>query len=370
MNCAILFIANQKEYEFANERIGDKLLVEYTINEIRRLDVDCLYLLGGKDIEIDGVIKRDNIKEVLEEIGDKEGRCLLLSCLYPLIEKNNYEKLLAKNEASVFCFNEKLIPVFGMANKDINRFEELDYVAVNLEKKQAFEYSGHKDNAKLCKIIRKKIIEKWLDKGVIISDPNNVSIGVDVIIDKGTIINPNVVIEGRTFIGKNNLIDRGTYIADAKLGDDNVIYDSKIINSVLFNNVRVGPCALIINNSEVNDGANIGSFVKISDSKIGKKTSVEHLSYIGNGFVGNNVKIGAGVVTVNQDGRSKNSTIIGDNSVIGSNVNLIAPLTIGEYALVAAGSTIDEDVKDGDMAIARLYQQNKKGYGYKYTKED
>ena len=369
MNCAILFIANQKEYEFAKSRINDKLLIEYTINEIRRLDVDCIYFLGGRDIEIDGLIKRDNIDEVLEEIGDKDGNCLLLSCLYPLIEKYNYEKLLADDGAFVFYLNDKLIPVFKIANKDIKDFEKLDFKPIQIDKKQALEYSGYKDIFRFSKIIKKKVIEKWLNKGVIIKDPCNTNIGIDVSIDKGTIIGSGVIIEGKTTIGKNNLIDNGSYIIDSKIGDDNIIYDSKIINSVLFNKTKIGSDAYIVG-SEINDEANIGSFVKISDSKIGKKTCVEHLSYIGNGLIGNNVKIGASVVTVNQDGRSKNSTIIKDNSMIGSNVNLIAPLTIGEFALVAAGSTIDDDVKDGDMAIARLYQQNKKGYGYKYTKED
>ncbi len=369
MNCAILFIANQREHDLAKSRINDKLLIEYTVNEIRRLDVDCIYLLGGKDIEIDGLIKRDNINEVLEEIGNKDGNCLLLSCLYPLIEKNTYEKLLVNDGAFVLCLNDKMIPVFKMANKDIKEFEKLDFKAIEIDKKQAFEYSGHKDIFKISKIIKKKVIEKWLSKGVIIKDPCNTNIGIDVCIDKGTVIGSGVIIEGKTIIGKNNLIDNGTYIVDSKIGDNNVIYDSKVINSVVSNSVKIGPDALIVG-SEINDCVDIGSFVKISDSKIGKKTSIEHLSYIGSGIIGNNVKIGASVVTVNQDGRSKNLTIIKDNSMIGSNVNLIAPLTIGEFALVAAGSTIDEDVKDGDMAIARLYQQNKKGYGYKYTKED
>ena len=108
----------------------------------------------------------------------------------------------------------------------------------------------------------------------------------------------------------------------------------------------------------------------IKNSKIGKDTRVAHLAYIGDATVGEDVNIGCGAITINYDGTKKYPTVIKDHAFIGSNSNLIAPITIGEYAMVAAGSTVDSDVLDGDMAISRLYQTNKKGYGYRYINKE
>lgn len=368
MNSAILFISNVNELELAKTRLNDKLVVDYCVNEIRRLDIDTIYLIGGKSLNVEDVTKRDNINEVIREISNKDGKCLLLSPFYPLLLKEDYEVLLKEDKASVLVDEEDILPIFCINNNELKDFESLEYKDIKVFNERGIKFKGYEDIYKFNEVIRKRINNKWLHRGVIIVDPNSTTIGMDVVIDKGTIINPGVVIEGRCLIGKNNLIDRNAYIQDTIMGDGNTIYESKLIKSTIHNNTKIGPCALVINNSEICDEASIGSYVKVSGSKIGKQTSVEHLSYIGDAIVGEDVNIGAGVVTVNQDGRSKNTSIIKNHSTIGSNVNLIAPITIGEYAMVAAGSTIDEDVNDGDMAIARLYQQNKKGYGYKFTK--
>lgn len=368
MNSAILFISNNHELELAKTRLNDKLVIDYCVNEIRRLDIDIVYLIGGNSLNVKDVTKRDNINEIIEELNNKEGKCLLLSPFYPLLLKEDYEVLLNEERASLLVDDEDILPIFSINNKDLRNFEHLEYKDIKVFNQRGIKFKGYEDIYKFNEVIRQRINNKWLHRGVIIVDPNSTTIGMDVVIDKGTIINPGAVIEGKCLIGKNNLIDRNVYINDTIMGDNNTIYESKLIKSTIHDDTKIGPCALVINNSEIYDKASIGSYVKISSSKIGKGTSIEHLSYIGDALVGENVNIGAGVVTVNQDGRSKNTSIIKDNATIGSNVNLIAPITIGKSALVAAGSTIDEDVNDGDMAIARLYQQNKKGYGYKYNK--
>lgn len=366
MNSAVLFLSDQKEYDLASLRLNDKMLIEYTIKQLNRLDVDSIFLVGPYNLEVSGVIKRNNIAEVIEELKDREGKCLLLSPFYPLIKKRDYLRLL-DSENGVF-YDEDIIPCFCLNNSDISKFESLKYVPVKIDKDNARCFSSRNDVPRFWSIIKNRIIGKMLKNGVIIHEPNTVSIGIDVTIDKNTVIGSYVSISGTTCIGKNNLIDRGSQFVNCKIGDDNKILDSKLIDCILNDSCDIGPNAYIVN-SKLDKQVSIGSFVKLINCKVGVLSRIEHLSYIGDSNIGNDVNIGASVTTVNMKKGSHNITTIKDHSEIGNGVNLIAPIFIGEYCVVASGSTIDKDVENGDLAIARLYQQNKKGYGFKYTKE-
>ena len=371
MNSAVLFLKNQKEQDLARISLFDKHLIDYTIIELKRLDVDTIYLVGDNDFSYENVIKRDSIDEVINELKNINGKCLLLSPFYPLVDKSEYERLLRVNGNGVFIDkNGEIVPIFSINSKNIADYEKLDYSGITINETKGYKFTSVNDVSKFQDVIKAKINRRWINKGVIISDPKNTIIGVDVVVDKGTKIYPNVVLEGKCLIGQNNVIVSGSKLKNVVLGDNNYIEDSFICDSLIHNNVKIGTHCNITDNSEIFDEVEIGSSVKLTTTKVGQKTIIEHLTYLGDCQVGEEVKVGSGVVTVNSDGMSRNTSIIKSHSVIGSNVSIISPVTIGEYTLIAAGSTIDQDVKDGDMAIARLYQQNKKGYGYKYIKED
>ena len=369
MNSAILYLKNDYEAELAGTRVFDKFLIDYTVNEIRRLDIDTIYLVGNLDI--DNVIRRNSLEEVFNELKGTEGKCILLSPFYPLIEKEDYERLLAlHNNAAFIDEGENIVPVFAINNSLLSSYDRLSYDGLYLEEEKLKRFSSPKDVASLQASLKERINSKWLEKGVVIIDPERTNIGSDVFIDKNTVIYPETVIEGRCSIGKNNIIGRACHLSDVVMGDDNRIENSNIKDSIIHNGCQIGPEAIIEEGSEIMDEATVGSFVKLFNTRLGSRSSVSHLSYIGDGQIGEDVKIGSGVCTVNYDGRSRHATIIKAHSTIGSNVAIVAPVVVGEYVMVAAGSTIDADVKDGDLAIARIYQQNKKGYGYKYNKED
>ena len=131
-------------------------------------------------------------------------------------------------------------------------------------------------------------------------------------------------------------------------------------------NSTVGPFAHLRNHTVVHENCRIGNFVEFKNCNFGNGSKCAHLTYLGDCEVGEHVNIGCGVVTVNYDGKNKFRTKIGDHAFIGSNVNIIAPVTIGHHALLAAGSTITEDVEDGAMGIARSRQTNKENFGTKY----
>ena len=369
MNSALLYLRNDHEAELAKTRIFDKFLIDYTVNEIRRLDIDTIYLVGNLDI--DNVIRRDSINEVFEELRSTRGKCILLSPFYPLIEKEDYQRLLEVGNNAAFIDEDKnVVPIFAINNSLLSSYDRLSYTGLFIEEEKLKKFRGYKDSVSLQETIRERIVSKWVEKGVVIADPKRTIISSDAFIDKNTYIYPDTIIEGKCIIGKNNILGTACHRVNVMIGDGNKIESSRIKDSVVHNNCEIGPEAIIEEGSEVLDGAEVGSFVKLFNTKLGSRSSIGHLSYIGDGQIGEDVKVGTGVCTVNDDGRSRHTTSIRAHSTIGSNVALVAPVVIGEYVMVAAGSTISSDVKDGDLAIARIYQQNKKGYGYKYNKED
>lgn len=372
MYSAILFIKDDKELELSKVKLLGKSLIEYTLYELNKLDLDNIFLIGGGDLVLEGITKRDDIYEVVEDLSNTEGKTLLLSPLYPLAKKKDYLSILenADEDGAVMLDEDGLCQIFMLPNNRLKDFENCDFKALSVEKSISKKVDEYKDIPEVTKALQTRINNKLIEKGVNIIDPSSVFISPGVTIDKGTIIYPNVVIEGRCLIGKNNIINGSTYLYNVVIGDNNNIMSSRITDSIIHNNVSVGPNAHIRNDADINDDVRVGNYVEIKNSKIGSGTKIAHLAYVGDATIGDEVNIGCGAITINYDGSKKYQTIIKDHAFIGSNSNLIAPVTIGEYAVVAAGSTIDVDVNEGDLAISRLYQTNKKGYGYKYINKE
>ncbi|NBK96848.1 MAG: hypothetical protein EOM50_02290 [Erysipelotrichia bacterium] len=216
---------------------------------------------------------------------------------------------------------------------------------------------------KLC------VNQKLIEQGVLILDPNNTYIDEDVVIGKDTTIYPNVFILKASKIGSNVTILPNSYLSNAVIKDGTTIDSSKIVDSEVGENSVVGPMSHLRNHTCIKGEARIGNFVEFKNTNFDLGSKCAHLTYVGDSDVGKKVNFGCGVVTVNYDGKNKFRTTIKDGAFIGSNVNLIAPVTIGENALLAAGSTINKDIEDGDMGIARPRVEVKTGYGTKYKKK-
>lgn len=208
--------------------------------------------------------------------------------------------------------------------------------------------------------------KKLLENGVFIMDPNNTYIDSDCEIGEDSVIYPNVHILKGSKIGKNVTILPNSFISNSIIEDEVTIDSSKIIDSKVGVKSTVGPMSHLRNNTNIKGEARIGNFVEFKNTNFDLGSKCAHLTYVGDSDVGKKVNFGCGVVTVNYDGKNKYRTTVKDGAFIGSNVNLIAPVTVGENALLAAGSTITNDVEDGDMGIARSRQEIKPGYGQKY----
>ena len=212
------------------------------------------------------------------------------------------------------------------------------------------------------RIMRTRINEHHMRNGVTIIDPANTYIEADVQIGPDTIIYPGYDIKGKTVIGADCKIGPNTEIEYCQIGDETVIRQSVAHNSTIGSHVKIGPFAHIRPRLNIGDEVKIGNFVEVKKAVFGKGSKASHLSYIGDAEVGNNVNIGCGSITVNYDGKNKFLTKIEDDVFIGCNSNLIAPVTVGKGAYVAAGSTITKDVPSEALSIARARQENKENY--------
>ena len=196
------------------------------------------------------------------------------------------------------------------------------------------------------KIYQEKLRNKAMKRGVLIKAPETVFLSNDTKFGKNVIINQYVVIGKNTKIGNNVEILPFTHIESATLKD----------------NVNVGPFSRIRPGTFLDKGSSVGNFVEIKKSKIGKKTKINHLSYVGDSAVGKKVNIGAGTITCNYDGKRKNKTKILDEAFIGSNSSLVAPIKIGKKSTVGAGSTITRNIKDKSLSLTRSKQVEIKNY--------
>ncbi len=209
---------------------------------------------------------------------------------------------------------------------------------------------------------RTKIIEDLISSGIEIPCPDGVIIEESVKIGKGTLILPNTILMGETKIGTDCVIGPNSYICDTIIGDNTKLNNTQSFNSEIGSGVTAGPFVHIRPNCKIADNVHIGNFVEVKNSTVDEGSKLPHLLYVGDSDVGKDVNFGCGCVTVNYDGRNKSRTTVKDGAFIGCNTNLVAPVTIGENAFTAAGSTITEDVPDNALAVARNRQTVKEDW--------
>lgn len=214
-------------------------------------------------------------------------------------------------------------------------------------------------------LMRARINRQHLINGVTLIDPASTYIEAGVTIGADTIIYPGTVLKGKTAIGEDCIIGPQSEISNSTLHNGVTVKQSVLDQAEVGDESSIGPFAYLRPGSIVGKHCKIGDFVELKNAKLDDGSKVSHLSYVGDAEVGKDVNIGCGAITVNYDGFNKSKTIIGDHAFIGSNVNLIAPVKVGEGAYVVAGSTVTKDVPSGDLAIARQRQENKPGYAEK-----
>ena len=238
--------------------------------------------------------------------------------------------------------------------------------------KEQEEIMGVNNRVQLARaeaVMRKRIGEEWMLRGVTLIDPANVYIEADVEIGMDTVIYPGVILTGKTRIGEGCLVGHNSRIQDSRIDDFVTIQSSTIIESTVGEKTSVGPYAYLRPGSRLGKEVKIGDFVEVKNASIGDGSKASHLSYVGDADVGEYVNIGCGVVFVNYDGIRKFRTTVEDHAFIGSNSNLVAPVVVESYGYVAAGTTVTMRVPGGALAVGRAKERLIAGWGERKMKK-
>jgi len=222
---------------------------------------------------------------------------------------------------------------------------------------EAFGINNRVQLAEAEDIFYDRIRHHWMLEGVTIKNPSSVFIDAQAVLSPDVVIEPFTIIKGQTVIQEGAVIGPYTTLEDCVCGKGCRIENSVARQAVIGEACQIGPYAYLRPGTVLAHGVKVGDFVEIKNSKIDEGSKVPHLSYIGDSIVGKKVNIGAGTITCNYDGEKKHRTIIGDNSFVGSNTNFVAPVQIGQNAVIGAGSTITKDVPDGALAVERSQQK-------------
>ena len=294
--------------------------------------------------EKDADLEQKKIKEIFTGILVTKG--VLLKNFIPEIDNNNSAKEFY------------LTDLIGIAHK--NGFKINTLSSSNEETAGANDRIEQEELEKTLRIMKS---EDLLKNGATLLDKSRVDVRGEVKMGSDCVIDVNVIFEGHVELGNNVEIGANNILCDTKIGDDTKILPfSHIVESEIGSKCSIGPYARLREGSVIMDGARVGNFVETKKTRLGRASKANHFTYLGDAEVGDEVNIGAGTITCNYDGKDKHKTNIGDNSFVGTNSSLVAPVTIGKNAYVGAGSTITKDIPDNALGVGRGKQKNKENW--------
>ena len=296
------------------------------------------------------------------------------------------EREIREINSGIYAF--ALEPLFGALDKIASHNAQGEYylpdlVAIYRRRRRVvttfsvanpIEVRGINSRTELAEVslmVRQQKNEELMAAGVTLIDPATTYIDSDVVIGPDTVVYPCVFIEGTTRIGAACEIHSGSRIVNSSVGDRVVIRNHTVIaDATVSEGASVGPFAHLRPGADLGANVRVGNFVELKKTTMGAGSKANHLAYLGDTTVGAEVNVGAGTITCNYDGAAKHQTVIGDGAFVGSNSTLVAPVTIGRKAYIAAGSAITGDVPAASLGIARARQENKEGWVARRNNED
>jgi bifunctional UDP-N-acetylglucosamine pyrophosphorylase/glucosamine-1-phosphate N-acetyltransferase len=361
----------------SNVEDGSKVLVLYgdvplikkeTLQELINSSEDGLSILTTilEDPNGYGRVKKDDLGNALAIVEEKDASMDeknineiftgVLCGKKELIEQGLAE-LNNDNAAGEFYLTD-LVSI--ISNKG---FKIKTYSAPNNEVKGA---NSKAELAQLEGIYRAMKSEELINKGVTVADPARLDIRGEVKVGKDCLVDVNVILEGNISLGDNVHIGPNTILKNVTIGNNSRIEAfSHLDSATVGDDCVIGPYARLREGSNIENSAKVGNFVETKNTTLGNGSKANHFTYLGDTEVGTSTNIGAGTITCNYDGTNKHKTTIGDESFIGSNTSLVAPVTVGSNATVAAGSVITKDVPDGALGVGRSKQNNKENWSKK-----
>ena len=359
-----LFIKNKSEFTLVvpgDVPTIDVKYIELLISEVKTKSspVGFLTALVDNPYGYGRVIRNNEEIRIVEEKDCNDGERKIneinsgIYCFKTDFLIENIDSLDTKNFQREFYLTD----LIGIANN-----QKQDIVIVQVDEDSIKGINSMSQLNEVENIMQKKIIEDFMEQGVYFQDPTSTYIDSEVTISSGTKILANTHLTGKTSIESDCVIGPNAQINESNIGKNSTVVNSVIDKSTIQDNGNIGPFAHIRPGSELGEGVKVGSFAETKKSKIGKGSKVPHLAYVGDAELGENVNFSAGAITVNYDGKEKHKTEIKDGAFIGSDVMLVAPVTIGEESMIGAGSVITKDVPSKALGIERNNQKNVEGY--------
>tara|TARA_Y100000746_G_scaffold223125_1_gene224261 strand:- start:44 stop:1405 length:1362 start_codon:yes stop_codon:yes gene_type:complete len=335
--------------------------IELLINEVKTISapVGFLTALVEDPFGYGRIVKNNEEIKIVEEKDCSEDERAIneinsgIYCFKTEFLIENIDNLNTQNAQGEFYLTD----LIGIANN-----QKQDIVIVQVDEDSIKGINSMSQLNEVEDIMQKKLIEGFMEQGVYFQDPTSTYIDADVTISSGTKVLANTHLTGSTSINENCIIGPNAQINDSSIGKNSKVVNSVVDQSTIHENGNIGPFAHIRPGSELGEGVKVGSFAETKKSKIGKGSKVPHLAYVGDAELGENVNFSAGAITVNYDGKEKHKTDIKDGAFIGSDVMLVAPVTIGEESMIGAGSVITKDVPSKALGIERNNQKNVEGY--------
>lgn len=395
------YLGDRSQYVYQEEQLGTAHAVEQAKDLLEGREGTTLVLSGDTPL-----LRAETLTQLMEEHEESNAKATILTALADdphgygrviraedgsvsnIVEEkdaSSEEKAVQEINTGTYCFdNEELFKTIEKVDNDNAQGEYylpdvIEILKANNEKIGAFQLEnmdealGVNNRVALSEasaLMKQRINEKHMVNGVSLIDAANTYIEASVQIGQDTVIEPGTYLKGNTVIGEDVIIGANSVIEDSELADGVEIHQSIIEGSTVGKGSDVGPHSHLRNGAELGENVHIGNYVEVKESTIGDDTKAGHHTYIGDAEVGKNINVGCGVVFANYNGKTKSKTIVGDNSFVGSNSNLVAPVELGENSFVAAGSTITEEVPDKALGIARSRQTNKEEFHTRFFEEN
>ena len=344
------------------------LITQETLKEIISLSDDCLTILSTimESPFGYGRVKKDSSGHAVAIVEEKDA--------------SNNEKEIQEVFTGILCCKKELLEA-AISEVDNNNaageYYLTDIVSIIASKGYKIktcivpneEVKGANtitELSELEEIYRSMKSEELLNMGISLSDKSRLDVRGSISAGKDCHIDVNVILDGDIVLGNNVSIGPNTILKDVEIGDNSIIEAfSHLVSAKVGKNCSIGPYARLREGSHIDDGAKIGNFVETKKTTLGKGTKANHFAYLGDAEIGEDSNIGAGTITCNYDGKNKHKTKVGDNSFVGTNSSLVAPVTIGSNSYVAAGSVITKDVPDNALGVGRSKQDNKENWSKK-----
>ncbi|UDI79132.1 bifunctional UDP-N-acetylglucosamine diphosphorylase/glucosamine-1-phosphate N-acetyltransferase GlmU [Staphylococcus taiwanensis] len=386
-------LGNQSLYSYQSEQLGTAHAVKMAQDHLENEEGTTLVVCGDTPLitantlqklieHHEGANAQATVLSATAQIPFGYGRIVRdannqLKCIVEEKDATDEEKALTEISSGIFAFDNKVLFEKLAKVKNDNAQGEYylpDVISLILEDNGIAEVyhtddfneiMGVNDRVMLSnaeKALQQRINIQHMRNGVTIIDPTTTFIGPDVQIGMDTIIEPGVRINGKTVIGEEAVIGQYSEINNSQIGAQVDIKQSVINDSTVGDKTKVGPFAQLRPGSNLGAEVKVGNFVEVKKADLKDGAKVSHLSYIGDAEIGERTNIGCGSITVNYDGVNKFKTVVGKDAFIGCNTNLVAPVTVGDGVLIAAGSTITDNVPNESLALARARQITKEGY--------